>query len=294
MSCELCDKVFGTSDKSFEIVNKIGSNFLKKRMSNSVAEMMVKGYNDNGYNVTKTFTCCYDCFVSKYNPVDADAWYCPSCRNECWHSNKGTTRHQVSCANKKCKKLVCEVADGWKKIYRFCDYCRNCCQKLKIDCDICCEKMDKRYCNMHTGNRGTSDFRCKETHCRKCCKMAHLCFICKGTSNERFKFDWKGTFHSSCLKGKTKLTCTMCDKSYRVSNFYDGWFVPAICKHCLPEAVCAGGCHQKVKSAGINSFSKWGESLECLICDDCREKRNVGMGCGDGDGDGVGMETEWL
>ncbi len=241
-----------------------------------MTKMLAKGYVHSGYKIRKTFTYCTNCFIPKY-PIGDDCWSCSSCQDNGWYSGKGTTRHQISCAGGKCKKLVCEEKHALNTPNKFCDYCAKCCQKLKIDCDMCGEKMNKRYCNIHTGHRGASDFRCEETHCRKCCKTAHLCFICNGTNDERFKFDWKGTFHSSCLKGKGKLTCTMCDKSYSVKAFYDGWFNPVICKRCFPEAECSG-CYRKVRDIGVHNFRKYDEALDCLICDKCKKKRNKGSG----------------
>lgn len=153
---------------------------------------------------------------------------------------------------------------------------------MKVDCNICGAKYKKRFCEAHTHTVRENEFRCEENHCRDCCKKAHICILCGGTKDERFKFDWKGTFHPSCFKSGGKLECCKCHKKYGAKHFYDGFykteFSRAICPKCIICQRCGNNFPIKLNDNyySVDHFKKVGE----LLCYSCLEKDRVCVRCG--------------
>lgn len=245
----------------------------------SEEQLLEKGYEKYDYygntRFKKEHTVCYKCFVDKYNCI---FMACPVCVDITQRSGVGSVPHQESC--KKCRKQICALrvyAIYYNDSIKFCEYCPKCCQGMKVVCNMCGDKYNKRYCEAHTHGSRKNEFRCEEGHCRECCKKAHICMLCEGISDERFKFDWKGTFHPGCLKKGGKLECSRCHKKYGAKSFYDGNFEKKICKRCVVCLECGDNFSDNMNSYTNDHLSK----TDQLVCYNCLEKRRLCEKCGE-------------
>jgi hypothetical protein len=228
--------------------------------------------------VTKEYITCYKCFVSKYKLGSELKLECPVCIDykDNMHflakTNFKLAFHQDNC--KTCGIVKCSFGKrDNKKTLNFCGNCEKCCQKVKYCCNMCKGKYNKRYCDEHNYQ---SMYRCDQEHCKECCKKAHICMICDGTNNERFKFDWKGTFHPSCLKKKgSKLECIKCNKKYGIKSFYYSSFRKKICKKCI---ICVG-CKINYSDKQNNITEENFEKTNILLCINCIKTKRVCYKC---------------
>lgn len=235
-------------------------------------------FEGSGYSKywIKDIPSCMNCFYEKLKNNDYKI-ECINCFNYTTRDHKGEAIHQANC--KGCSKIICGLRSYAFDDDRivFCGYCDKCCQKMKIDCICCGKKMNKRYCDAHTHGSSKNNFRCEIQHCKDCCKKEHICMICNGINDERFKFDWKGTFHPGCLKKKgMKLQCVKCMKSYAPKTFYDGMFGEKICAKCINCIKCGKNYSKFNNCYTLNNYRKRGE----MKCYDCLEEERVCVECG--------------
>lgn len=274
---DICFTSYG-GDKSYKLLADVfaGSD---KCDGASEEKLLERGYEKYNYygntRFRKEYTVCHKCFVDKYNDI---FMACPVCVKVTERSHLGSTLHQESC--KKCKKQICALrvyAFGSSDDIKFCGYCPKCCQGMKVICNMCGGKYNKRSCDAHTHGSRMNEYRCDQEHCRECCKTAHICMLCEGTSDERFKFDWKGTFHPGCLKKGGKLECSRCHKKFGAKSFYDGDFGKKICKKCIICSECGENFSTDMNCYTNDHLSK----TDQLVCYSCLEKRRLCEKCGE-------------
>ena len=271
--CDICFIPY-EGNKSYELISDVSANS-NLCYNASEKELLERGYEKYkdfcSFRYKKEYRVCYKCFVDKYDPYYMS---CPGCINRHDHSKSGSTIHQKKC--KKCNKNICELNIYLYGHYEllFCEYCPGCCQGLKLNCNMCGNKYNKRYCKLHTNIDHINTIRCEQDHCRECCKKAHICMICNSTSDEKFKFDDGIIYHINCYH-KGKLECIKCNKKYIAKSFCKGIFEKKICKNCI---ICIE-CEKKFVKDKYNMdyFSQTNQ----LVCLNCLDKKRICKKCGD-------------
>ena len=253
--CDLCFIPY-EGNKSYELVS--ADHDLCEGESEEL--LLKKGYKKykkyDSFCYKKEYKVCYKCFVNRsYMNLK-----CLICAHHNSYTSKSTI-HQENC--KKCNKKICELniyINKYKSL--FCEYCSECCQVIKLNCNMCGNKYNKRYCELHINMSAINKVRCDQDHCRECCKKAHICMICNSTSDEKFKFDDGIIYHINCYN-KGKLECCKCNKKYIAKSFYKGIFKIKICKNCI---ICIECGNNFVKNMDTIDYFLQTNQLVCLNC----------------------------